>query len=70
MNVVWLESEVSKRMKRIDIIEEIDLEPNTPDREVEGDTASPEDVVCHQSILKLPGNLPDVLQHRVPLLSR
>ena len=37
--------------------------------QVEGDTAGAQDVVSHQAFLEFPGNLPDVFQQGVPLLS-
>ena len=45
------------------------LESEVSHGEVESHTTGSQDVVSHQAILKLPGNLPDVFEHWVSSLS-
>ena len=45
------------------------LESEVSHGQVESHTTGAKDVVSHQAILELPGNLPDVFQQRVALLS-
>ena len=45
------------------------LQGEVADGEVEGDTALTQNEVSHQPLLPLPGDLADVFEHGIPLLS-